>query len=455
MTDRLSVFDLAEIAADVGPNPRTIGVLLELAGPPVAVDAVRQTIRAHLGLVPRLAQRVRPVPLGSGRPVWQDVPVDLAHHVRARSARAEDLMDVAAAILSEPLDPRRPWWTITLLDLPAQQRTALVWSSHHAMADGPSVLGALRALLGDGPGRVLPAPRPVPGRGQLTRDAWRARVGSVGGVSGWPQRLVGLAEVRASTVIRAPASPLNQPVTAGCVLRTVEVDLVALHAGGRSAGATVNDALLWAWSRAYGRRLEAIGLGGSPVVVACLVTVPSEVVRNRVGVVRIAVGVPSGSVAGDLAVLAAVTRQAKGRITGSSWWLLAQVSRALGSLGLYRRVADRQRWFATSLTNLRGPVESSPVLGRRVIRAVPVVALLGNVTAGAAALSYGGRLVVTVVCSPQSAHLIGALAGDLAVGLAAVAGEARDGGEAGDSDRRTHDYGNEGGARGGGGRDVE
>lgn len=31
--ERMSVFDLAELAADVGPNPRNVGVLLELDGP--------------------------------------------------------------------------------------------------------------------------------------------------------------------------------------------------------------------------------------------------------------------------------------------------------------------------------------------------------------------------------------------------------------------------------------
>ena len=82
----MSAFDLAELAADVGPNPRTIGVVIELDGPAPDVDVVRDWVRARLGLVPRLAQRMRRVPLGAGRPVWEDVTVDLVHHVRARTA---------------------------------------------------------------------------------------------------------------------------------------------------------------------------------------------------------------------------------------------------------------------------------------------------------------------------------------------------------------------------------
>lgn len=97
----MSAFDLAELAADVGPNPRTIGVLLELDGPAPGLDVVRAAVRARLGWSPRLAQRMRRVPLGSGRPVWQDVAVDLGHHVRARTAEATDLLPVTAGIVSE------------------------------------------------------------------------------------------------------------------------------------------------------------------------------------------------------------------------------------------------------------------------------------------------------------------------------------------------------------------
>lgn len=82
MPERMSVFDLAELAADVGPNPRNIGVLIELDNLAPDLNAIRAAVRARLGLVPRLAQRMRRVPVGAGRPVWEDVAVDLNHHVR-------------------------------------------------------------------------------------------------------------------------------------------------------------------------------------------------------------------------------------------------------------------------------------------------------------------------------------------------------------------------------------
>jgi diacylglycerol O-acyltransferase len=315
----MSVFDLAELASDVGPNARNIGVMIELAGRAPDLDVLRASVGERLGLAPRLAQRMRRVPAGCGRPVWEDVAVDLDHHVRGRSADEADLLAVAAAVLSEPLDPARPWWTLTVVDLPAAGSCALVWSSHHAMADGPSVLRAVLPLVQDGPACALPPRRAVPGRARLARQAWAARLRSLGGVTRWPLRLAGLRELTASTPVRARRSPLNRPVTAGYVLRTVEIDLAALRSGARSCGATVNDALLWAWGRAVHRRLAAAGVERAPLVVACTVTVPSSVIENHVGAVRIAVEPPSGAVTAELVALAQSTRRSKERITGSSW----------------------------------------------------------------------------------------------------------------------------------------
>ena len=417
----MSVFDLAELAADVGPNPRTIGVLLELDGPAPALDAVRAGMRARLGLVPRLAQRMRPVPFGAGRPVWEDVAVDLDHHVRGRSAGAADLLPIAAAVLSEPLDPARPWWTLTVIDLPLEGRSALVWSSHHALADGPSVLRAVLAVVQDGPERPLLPRVAVPSGGRLAREAWTGRVCALRSVGGLPRRLLGLSELGASSATRVPRSVLNQPVTAGYTLRVVDVDLPALRAGARACAATVNDALLSAWGHALHTRLEAEGLVRPAVVVSCTVTMPSAEIENRVGAIRFAVPAQRESAAADLTALGAYTRRRKRWISGASWWPVAQLFRAVGALGLYRAFVERQRSITSLVTNMRGPVEPLRVLGRGVTRAIPLATLVGNVTTIAAALSSGDRLVVTVMCAPEVSELADALAGELRERLEEIA----------------------------------
>ncbi len=419
--NRMSVFDLAELAADVGPNPRTIGVLLELDGPPPELDDVRASIRDRLGLTPRLAQRMRRVPLGAGRPVWEDVAPDLGHHVRGRAARGADLLDVATAILFEPLDAAHPWWTLTVVDLPDKQRSALVWSSHHALADGPSVLRLLATLVQDGVARPLPEPTPVPGCGALAREAWTSRARSaVVGVASLPRHLVGMRELAASSYRRVPTSALNQPVTAGYTVHVVDVDLAGLRVGAHECGATINDALLWAWGAALHKRLVADGHGGAPVVISCTVTVPSTAIENRVGAVRFHVPTPGLSVADDLSALAAYTRRRKRLVSGSTWWFTAQLFRGVAALGMYRLFVERQNSITSLLTNMRGPTEPFRVLGLTVRRAVPLPTLVGNVTVLASALSCGGRLVVTIMCAPQAAAMADDLAADLASGLASV-----------------------------------
>ena len=421
MPDRMSVFDLAELAADVGPNPRTIGVLLELDGPPPDLDDVRASIRARLGLSPRLAQRMRRVPLGAGRPVWEDVEPDLCHHVRARSARAANLLEVATAILFEPLDAVHPWWTLTIVDLPDEQRSALVWSSHHALADGPSVLRLLATLVQEGGARPLTEPTPVPGWGALAIEALTSRTRSVVvSVASLPRHLVGMRELAASSYRRVPFSAVNQPVTAGYTVHIVDVDLAGLREGAHECGATINDALLWAWGAALHNQLATDGHGGAPVVISCTVTVPSTAVENRVGAVRFHVPTPGLSVADDLSALAAYTRRRKRLISGSTWWLTSQLFRGVAALGLYRRFVERQHSITSLLTNMRGPAEPFQVLGLTVRRVVPLPTLVGNVTVLAAALSCGERLVVTIMCAPQATAIADDLAADLAARLASV-----------------------------------
>ncbi len=419
--DRMSVFDLAELAADVGPNPRTIGVLLELDGPPPGLDDVRSAIRARLGLAPRLAQRMRRVPLGAGRPVWEDVVPDLNHHVRARSGRAADLLEVATAILSEPLDSAHPWWTLTVVDLADEQRSALVWSSHHALADGPSVLRLLATLVTEGTGLPLSSPTPMAGWGKLATEALASRARSAFvGVASFPRQLVGMREFAASSYRRVPTSVLNQPVTAGYTVDVVDVDLAGLRMGAHECGATINDALLWAWGAALHNQLATDGHSGVPVVISCTVTAPSSAVENRVGAVRFNVPKPGLSVADDLSTLAAYTRRHKRLITGSTWWLTSQLFRGIAALGMYRWFVERQHSITSLLTNMRGPSEPFRVLGRTVQRAVPLPTLVGNVTVLAAALSCGGRLVVTIMCAPQAADIADELAADFTAGLASV-----------------------------------
>ncbi|MBO9556001.1 WS/DGAT domain-containing protein [Cellulomonas sp.] len=391
MPDRLSVYDRAELATDVGPGPRNVAVLLVLAGPVPDVDEVRRRMAAAVAHEPRLGAQVRRTWRG---PVWQGGSVDLREHVRVLSAPGADPVEIAVDELRRPMPPGHPAWRLTLVDLADDERSALVWTNGHVLGNGPSVLGVLLDHLTDGPPAVpwrTPGRRPSPGRDP------RVRAG------------------------RAGRSALVRPVTAGLTAAPVSVDVADLRAGARTCGATVNDALLWAWGRAFRRADAAAGGPGERVVVSVPVTVPGSRFGNRVGALRVPVPDGRGSAAEQLAALAARTRDAKRHVRPWTWALAPAGVLVVRRLGLLPAMLRRQRLISTVVTHAPGPPDAMHVLGVPVVATVPLVPVVGNVTTAVAAVSVGGRLDAAVVCSPESAGLAHVLADDLRDGLAEVA----------------------------------
>jgi diacylglycerol O-acyltransferase len=93
------------------------------------------------------------------------------------------------------------------------------------------------------------------------------------------------------------------------------------------------------------------------------------------------------------------------------------VFRLLASAGLFRWFVDRQRLVNSFLTNMAGPTGPLTFAGARVLRVIPVTITAGDVGVAFAALSYAGRLSVTVIVDPdvvpEADDLAAAPAGEL------------------------------------------
>ena len=201
----------------------------------------------------------------------------------------------------------------------------------------------------------------------------------------------------------------------GIRLLTADVDLAHLRAAARSCGATVNDAVLCAFGRTVHAELAVRGAPVAQLVVGCPVTVAavpglaaggthSGPVQNRVGVVRLPVPAPDPrrpDVRTHLTRIAALTGPRKRHLSAASTVVLSPVFRALAAAGLYRPMVDRQRTVSTLVTNLRGPEQPVLLCGRAARAMVPVTPIVGNVPIAAVALSYAGRLSVTVRLAPS------------------------------------------------------
>lgn len=407
--ERISPGDLLELATDVGPVPMNVGALLVLDTAPGAdATALAALLARRLGRVRRLRQRLETPPWGLGRPYWvDDVGADPADHVRVVRSTGDrrDLLAVAVEAVTRPLSRSGPLWRAVVVDGAVGDQVAAVVVLHHVLADGIGGLAVLARLVdggaaeaGPGDGAALP-----PRRRDLLRDVVVERSRAL-------RRLpAALSRVRhggreLGRGAAAPRCSLNHATGPRRRVATVAVDLAPLRSRTRARGGTVNDALLVAAAGAMDRVLRRRG----EVVPELVVSVPvsaragttSGELGNRTGVMP--VRVPLGGTAGErLAAVAARTREQKTQARGASAALVGPAFRVLAATGLFRWFVDRQHLVNSFLTNLRGPDEGCVLGGARVVEIVPITITAGNVGVAFAALSYAGRLTVTVIADPD------------------------------------------------------
>ena len=238
--------------------------------PRPTVEALRASIAARLALMPRFRQRLVAPPGGLGDPFWVDDPdFRIGQHVESYTA-PDEAMDAPSfqaltdALLSEPLDRRRPLWHLVLVPRLADGRVGLVGRFHHALVDGTSAM-ELGLVLFDAPDAGPPAsedevtwaPPPLPGPARLVAATAAARIGQAQraatralGAMRDPARAAstvmtaltrGSAAVREDVLEPAPRSPLNRPVGSRRTVALRRVPAPALVAVKEAAGATLND----------------------------------------------------------------------------------------------------------------------------------------------------------------------------------------------------------------------
>jgi WS/DGAT/MGAT family acyltransferase len=433
--DRISPGDAVQLATDVGPVPMNVGALLVLEGTGgVHGDAVVAALGRRAARVPRLRQRLVDAPWGLGRPYWVAEPSfdPAAHLAHVRSPDPGDpdaLLRIATDAVTRPLPRSRPLWRALVVSGLPEGRVGVVIALHHTLADG---IGGL-ALLGDLAGRgtdedvdpPVPPAVPAPTRRTLAVDSARERLARLRAL---PRALARVRRGgRELGVARGPGAPrcsLNAPTGRRRRITAVTVDLAPVRDGARRHGATVNDALLVATTgamddvlRSRGERLPVLVV--SVPVSARRSTTPEDL-GNQVGVMPVRVPL-AGPAAGRLEQVAALTRARKARTRGASASVVGPAFRALAALGVFRWFVDRQRLVNTFLTNLPGPPQRLTLVGAPVLEIVPVTVTAGNVAVAFAALSYAGRLTVSIVHDPDLVPDPGPLADALRARLEEVA----------------------------------
>ncbi|MGI5479290.1 wax ester/triacylglycerol synthase domain-containing protein [Streptomyces lavendofoliae] len=140
---------------------QTIGVILHLRGAAPPVEDLRNHVRSHLHLLPRLTHYLH----GPGlKARWRHSPEpDLQSRIRHRSiplgekALATTLDDLVSAALPD----RGPLWDIWLVTGYAADQYVICCRAHHSTQDGTGLLNTLHTLFGTPPSATaLPLPRP-------------------------------------------------------------------------------------------------------------------------------------------------------------------------------------------------------------------------------------------------------------------------------------------------------
>jgi WS/DGAT/MGAT family acyltransferase len=137
--ERLHGEDLTFWWLDSPQQPTTMAMLMLLDRAPDP-ERLRRAMARSIAAVPRLRQRVRDAPLDLTLPHWEDdATFDLDYHVRHHAvpggAWAELLHEIGPAY-ETPFDRSRPLWEARIYHGLADDRSALFFKLHHAVADG-------------------------------------------------------------------------------------------------------------------------------------------------------------------------------------------------------------------------------------------------------------------------------------------------------------------------------
>lgn len=412
--ERASAADRAFLAMDTGLVPEQFGVVLLLddaAGLDLA--RVRDLVAGRVPTVPRLRQRLVAAPLGCGGPIWvDDATFDVAHHVREAPCRQpggwSELLDLALAIVEEPLPRTRPLWSLVLVNGLEGRQRALVLVLHHVLADGVGGLAVLAGLADPGgPAPLVPFPRPRPDRAALARDATARRVAGLRGLRrSWRLLRSAMTAGGGFHPPRVTATSLNARTGPDRAVAAAQVPLQPLRDAAHRHGATTNDAVLVALAGALHGVLRSRGERLDGVVVTVPVSGRDADSAAGLGnlVSPLLVEVPAtGDVAERLALVADRVRAGKQAATGPPpIAVLGWLFRPLARLGLYRWYMNHQHRFHVLASHVRGPRQAVTFGGFTVSSAVPIgVGDGGNATVYFEILSYAGTLTITAIVDPR------------------------------------------------------
>jgi diacylglycerol O-acyltransferase / wax synthase len=428
--DRLTSFDTSFLVNERSNGHMAIGAVLVCEGEPPSHEDFVAHIRSRLHLLPRLRQRLAFPPLRLGTPFWiDDRDFDLADHVRRAVLPPPggdvEFHQLVGEILSPPLDRSRPLWELVLVEGFAEHRFAIVYKTHHALADGFSAVD-IGTLLFDAEPKSEPSREEAPWDPHKQPSAAALVARAVAGVwatarrmARWlrnaarqPKRarkraadgLAGLWEVTWNLAKPAPKVPLNVEIGAARSFSWAGFRLEDFKLIKNALGVTVNDVILAATAGALRRWLHSREVSTEGMELKALVPVSIRTenehgeLGNRLTAMR---GPLPVGVADAVERLRTVhegmegLKSSKQPLGAEAIWGLNDWFRDFAPPLLLRPTAAinfSTRLFNLLVTNFPGPQVPFYVLGRELTGVFPIGFLARRHALAIAIISYNGQV---------------------------------------------------------------
>jgi diacylglycerol O-acyltransferase len=422
--ERLSVADLSNLAIEATDTPMHQGALGVLDGQPlldadgrVAIERVRSHLQARLERVPELRKILYQTGPFQGRPLWVDDPAfAVENHVLVGRLAAPggetEALKFAEGMMASLMDRTRPLWQLWFLEGYGGGKVGIFLKLHHVFADGPAILNIIALLFDLEPG-ILDSPSPwspsapppalalvldnMSRKGRAMKRAARRLAHPVllGASAGAATRGIwaALQEGRG-----APRTSINRPIGATRRVGVVRLSLADVRSVAHETGVKLNDVFLDLIAGGLRAVLVSRGVAVDGMDIRASMAValrPSrtDLVGNHAGTMIVPLPLGEAGAAARLATIAANTARAKAKQRGA---VPQAFMVALALSGLTRFFIRRQHLVNVLVTNLSGPQFPLYVAGARLLDAVPIPPIAGNVTASFAALSYDGNLDLSV-----------------------------------------------------------
>jgi len=437
--DRLSAQDNSFLLFETPNLPMHVASVLVFDGGPlrtpeggIDIDAIRRRTASILHRIPRYRQKLHWIPFDR-HAVWVDDPrfkldFHMRHTALPKPGSREQLRRLAARVMAQPLDRKRPLWESWIVEgLDGGERFALIQKIHHCMIDGASGVDLAHVLLSPSAEAAEPpalpsyVPRPAPTRPQLWWDETARRAAlplhALRRFRDFARETQDLREelrVRGRALlgllgsgIAAEPTPLNGKVGPHRRFDWIDVPLDRLKAIRRSLGCTINDVVLTAVTGAVREYLAYRGVPPERTLfrVSAPVSVRREEERgklgNRVSSWLIPLPIREADPLRQLEAIVHQTQELKQSRQALGVEMMMGVAEWTPSILLSLGARSISGPVHTIVTNVPGPQFPLYLCGARLRALYPQAPLLDGMGLAIGLISYDGSVHWGIVSDPD------------------------------------------------------